>query len=82
MILVIINSMGLTQAFFVFSLKSDCSRKKCNLSRKDMGLKLPNKMQCLFVIVAALKGIETTGKRLFTITLGFHKAFMIQSPAL
>lgn len=29
-------------------------------------------MQWLFVIVASLKGIETTGKRLFTVTLGFY----------
>jgi len=38
---------------------------------------LLKKRQWIFVVIAAMKQIETTGKRLPTTALVFHKAFMI-----
>lgn len=63
--------------FFVFYLTSDCNRKNCILSQKDMGPKVPQTPQWVFVVIVA----EATGKRLPTMVFDFHKSFHNLKPS-
>lgn len=79
-ILVIINRMVLTWIFLSFSFPYDqiAVGKIMTLAEKTWNSNCQKKiMQWVFVVIAAAKQIETTGKKLPTKALGFHKAFMI-----
>lgn len=42
-------------------------------------LQIAKKLLWIFVVIAAIKETETTGKRLPTTALGFHNAFMVKA---
>lgn len=46
-----------------------------------MGLKVPQPPQWVFVVIAAVKQVEITGKRLPAIVFGFHKSFHNLKPS-